>query len=111
MIRSANLSKEIVVKISNKIGTLAKISKLVSDHGINIVAVAGYGKAFPPGAEIMMVTDDNLRATDALKKGNFGSVAERDVVILELENRPGVLIQALAPENLQVGMVSSVNPS
>ncbi|MDD5596198.1 MAG: ACT domain-containing protein, partial [Candidatus Omnitrophica bacterium] len=65
MIKSANLAKEIVVTVVNKIGILADISKLVADHGINIEAVAGYADK-DNNAKIMLVTDDNLRVTDAL---------------------------------------------
>ena len=89
MIKSADLGKEIAVTIVNKIGVLADISRLLSETGINIEAVAGY--AIDKDAKIMLVTDDNLRSVDALKKAGYGSLKENEVIILELENEPGAL--------------------
>ncbi len=91
MIKSVKLGKEIVVTAGNKIGVLARITKLLGDHGINIVAVAGYAKEDKKNAEIMLVTDDHLRASDALKKEKLRSVKERAVVVLDLANKPGAL--------------------
>ena len=89
MLKSAQLGKEIVVTVMNKIGVLADMSKILADHGINIEAVAGY--AVNVDAIIMLVTDDNLRAMDALKKAGYKDIKEKTVIILELENKPGVL--------------------
>ncbi len=91
MVKSANLGKELVVVDTNKIGVLARISKILAEHGINIEAIAGYAKENKQDAEIMLVADDHLRASDALKKEKYKSVIEREVVIVELENKAGAL--------------------
>lgn len=89
MLKQAQLGKEIVVTVVNKSGVLADMSKLLAEHGINIEAVAGY--AIDKEARIMLVTDDNLRTGDALKKAGYNSLKENEVVIVELENKPGAL--------------------
>jgi hypothetical protein len=89
MIKQAQLGKEIVVTVVNKIGVLADISKLLAEHGINIRAVAGY--ALNNEARIMLVTDDNFHAAEALKKAGYKSLKENDVVLVALENNPGAL--------------------
>ncbi|MBM3250358.1 MAG: ACT domain-containing protein [Candidatus Omnitrophica bacterium] len=89
MLKKAQLGKELSVTVVNKIGILSDISKIVSDHGINIVAVAGYAK--DSEAEIMLITGDNLRAGDALRKAGYKQVKEREVVVVELEDKPGAL--------------------
>jgi hypothetical protein len=89
MIKSAQLGKQIVVTVANKIGILAEMSKLVADHGINIEAVAGY--AANDEAKVMLVTADNLRVADALKKAGYNAIKEEEVVIIELENKAGAL--------------------
>jgi hypothetical protein len=89
MLKSARLGKELVVTVINKIGVLADISKLLADHGINIEAVAGY--AVDKEAKIILVTDDNLRSVDALKKAGYKNIKENEVVVVELENKPGAL--------------------
>ena len=90
MVKNAVLGKEIALRVANKIGVLAGVSKLIADHGVNIVAVAGYAVEGNNEAEIMMVTDDNLRAADALKKEGY-KPKEREVVVIELENKAGAL--------------------
>ena len=88
MIKSAKLDKELVLVVKNKAGVLADISKLLADHGINIEGVAGY--AVDGDAKLMFSVDDTLRAGDALKKKSY-SVKEDEVVLVELENKPGAL--------------------
>jgi hypothetical protein len=89
MLNAANLGKEIVVSVVNKIGVLADMSKILAEHGINIEAVAGY--ALGNEAKIMLVTGDNLRSSDALKKAGYKSIREEEAVIVELENKAGAL--------------------
>ena len=89
MIKKAELGKEIVVTVVNKIGILADMSKLFAEHGINIQALAGY--ALNNEAKIMVVTDDNLRAAEALNKAGYKSLKESEVVLVALENKPGAL--------------------
>ena len=89
MIKDAKLTKEISVECENKIGVLANISKLIADHDINIEGIAGYGQGGK--ANIMLVTDDNLRATDALKKAGYISVKESEVIMVDLENKTGAM--------------------
>lgn len=89
MIKSAQLGKEIAVIVVNKIGVLADISKILAEHGINIIGAAGY--AVDKEAKIMLACEDSLRATDALKKAGYKSLKENEVIIIELENKVGAL--------------------
>jgi hypothetical protein len=103
MIKNAQLAKEVVVTVSNKIGILADISKLIADHGINIDAVAGY--AAENEAKIMLVTQDNLRTVDALRKAAYKVIKEEEVVVVDLENKAGALknlTAALAAQNIDI---------
>ena len=89
MIKNAKMGKELVVTVPNKMGTMANISKILADHGINIEGVAGY--VMGNEAKIMIVADDILRAGEALKKAGFKAIETKEVVVLELENKPGAL--------------------
>jgi len=103
MLKSAELGKEILVTVMNRIGVLADMAKILADHGINILAVTGY--AVNNDANIMIVTDDNLRAVDALKKAGYKGTKENPVLILELENKAGALkniTAKLASENIDI---------
>ncbi|MDP2913291.1 MAG: ACT domain-containing protein [Candidatus Omnitrophota bacterium] len=89
MIKSLKKGKEIVVTAANKVGILATISKILADHAINIEGVAGY--AVNKEAKIMLVTNDTPRAKKALQEGGYKKIKENDVVVVELENKPGAL--------------------
>ena len=89
MIKDANLGKELIVKMPNKVGILANISKILADRGINIEGVAGY--AANNEASIMFVADDTLSAKEALHKGGYENIKENEVVVVDLENKPGAL--------------------
>lgn len=90
MLNSARLGMEISAKVANKIGALAGMTKVLADSGINIVAIVGY--ALPGNeAEIMLVTKDNPKAVEVLKKNNYTSLQEQEVLIVELENKTGAL--------------------
>jgi hypothetical protein len=83
------LGEEIVITTSNKVGILADISAMLSNEGVNIEAIVGYenGKS----AKVMLITNANLKIVDALRKKKYKSVKETEVVLVDLENKPGAL--------------------
>ncbi len=89
MIKNAEMGKELVLTVPNKMGTMSKVSKILADHGLNVEGVAGY--AAGNEAKIMIVADDLLRAQEALKKAGFGNMELKEVVVAELENKVGAL--------------------
>jgi len=106
MLKGAKLTKGIIVTVANKIGVLADMSKILADHGINIEAVKGYAENGK--AKIMLVTDDNLRSIDALKKSGYKSAVESEMIMLELENNPGALnniTAKLASEEIDIKFI------
>ncbi|MDD5436419.1 MAG: ACT domain-containing protein [Candidatus Omnitrophica bacterium] len=89
MIKNAEMGKELVLTVPNKMGTMTTVSKVLADHGINVEGIAGY--ATGNEARIMIVADDVLRAGEALEKAGFKAVEAKEVVVVELENKPGAL--------------------
>ena len=90
MIQSVKAGKEIVVTSKNKVGMLSSVSKALADHGINIIALSAQAAG---GVALMnFVVDDHLRAVDTLRKSRF-QVQENDVVLVYVEDKPGVLKQ------------------
>lgn len=103
MVTSAHPAQEIHITVINKIGVLADLSNILTECGINIEAVAGY--AVDKEAKIMLVTADNRRTIEVLKKANYTSVSEKEVIVAELANKPGVLKEvatSLARENIDI---------
>ena len=91
MLKKALLTKEISVTVVNKIGVLDIMAGYLADRGINIEAIAGYEMPGSNQATIMLVVDNTLRATEAIKERGFGSIEEHDVILVELDNKPGAL--------------------
>jgi len=91
MLKKALLTKEISVTVINKIGVLDIMAGYLADRGINIEAIAGYEMPGSNQATIMLVVDNALRAIEAIKERDFGSIEEHDVILVELDNKPGAL--------------------
>ena len=89
MIKNVNLGEEIVIATKNKVGLMADISTMLANKGVNIEAALGYesGKT----ARLMLVTNSNLTIVGELKRKKYKSVKETEVVIVEIENKPGAL--------------------
>ena len=103
MITAVNLGKEIAITIVNRVGILAEISDIISSHGINIEAIGAY--AFESSASVMIVTSENLRAVEALQAKGYKSAVEKEVLVVELENKPGALkdiTRKLASEQIDI---------
>jgi hypothetical protein len=60
----ARQGKELVLRTANDIDALAKLSKIIAEKGVNILAMS-----WEEGTEavLRLVTDDMLRTTDALR--------------------------------------------
>jgi hypothetical protein len=84
----ARPAKELVLRMTNAIGTLNTIAKTLSDKGIDILALT----AWVEGEQVVMrlVTDDTARALDALTAQKY-AVRQTDVVVTELPHKPGML--------------------
>lgn len=90
MIKRVSLGKEIVVLAKNEVGVLSKVASALADRGINMTALSAQAAG---GVALMNFTvDEHLRACDLLRKKKF-SVEENPVLILEVEDKPGVLRQ------------------
>lgn len=84
----ARQGKEVVVKVANRIGVLADLSRLVSQKGINILAASAWVEA--GNGIVHLVTDDNLRVMDVLRDKSYNP-REDDVVLMEAPHKPGLL--------------------
>lgn len=82
--------KEVVVRMKNDIGILFELSALVSQRGVNILAING--GVCGEDCLIRLVTDDNCQAVEVLAEHNF-ALHEESVVLVELPHEPGMLKQ------------------
>ena len=84
----AQRGKEVLVKISNRIGILADLAQIIADRGINLLAIDAY--ALADQAYVRLLTEDNLRAVDVLREHGYNP-HEEDVVLLTIPHKPGML--------------------
>lgn len=102
---TAHRDYQLTVRVVNEIGVLADLAKVIADHGINILAISGAGE--DGHGTISLVTDDNLRASDALKEHRYDPEQEA-VVVLDAEHKPGLLrriTETLAHEGIDIHKV------
>ena len=91
MITKITQSKELSVVVMNEVGALSRIMSFLVNHGINIETIAGYSNNVGDQGELIFVTDNNIAAVDQLVSNGYDNIRESDVLIVELENRPGTL--------------------
>jgi len=84
----AKQGKEVMVKMTNRIGVLADMAKILADRGVNLLAIDAYVLA--EQAFIRLVTEDNLRALDVLAEHGYRA-HEEDVILLTIPHKPGML--------------------
>lgn len=97
----AQIGKEIVVCSADEIGVLAKLAKALSERGINIQAMGAW---VDDGMGTMrLVTDDHLRASEALAEGF--ETSEATAILVDADHKPGILrsiCDTLAGERINV---------
>lgn len=81
-------AKEVIVRMANEIGALNRMAKVISDKGVDILAISAWVEG--PQAVIRLVTVDNLRVVDALRANKY-EVREADVLVTEVPHKPGML--------------------
>ena len=81
--------EEIVIKGPNRVGFLADVSEALGERGINIESIAAYGEG--ERAIIKLITNDITSTKHALAKFNDIELEEKDVFLVELDNKPGEL--------------------
>jgi hypothetical protein len=80
---------DLVIDIDNTPGALAQVADAISDAGVNIAAATCVG----PGerAELHILVPHAEAARHSLGISHLAVTREREVVVVEVEDRPGVL--------------------
>ncbi len=84
----AELGRQLMVRGNNEIGMLAKITRVISQADINLVALCAY--SIGNNVAVMFVTDDNNAAKRLLQAKGY-EVQEEEVIFLSIDNQPGAL--------------------
>ena len=97
---NAVVSNQLIITVNNKVGTLAEVTSVVSNVGINLIAVCAY--AVDNKGVIIFVTEDNNQAKKLLKDKNY-DVREEEVILISVDNKPGEL-QKVTEKIAQAGV-------
>jgi hypothetical protein len=83
------MAVDLVIDIENTPGALARVAAAISDAGVNIAAATCFG----PGAraELHILVKHAEAAKHALAISHVAVTGEREVVVVEVEDSPGVL--------------------
>jgi hypothetical protein len=103
---------DLVIDIENSPGALARVATAISDAGVNIAAATCIG----PGerAELHILVPHAEAAKHSLAISQLAVTREREVVVVDVEDRPGVLADltrkiAQAGVNLDLVYVATRN--
>jgi hypothetical protein len=80
---------DLAIDVQNTPGALAEVAAAISDAGVNIAAATCVG----PGerAELHILVPHAEAARHALAISHLAVTREREVVVVDVEDRPGVL--------------------
>jgi hypothetical protein len=106
------MAVDLVIDIENAPGALAGVAAAISDAGVNIAAATCVGQG--ERAELHILVPHAEAAKHALAISHVAVTREREVVVVEVEDRPGVLADltrkiAKAGVNLDLVYVATRN--
>ena len=93
-------TKEFVLTLDDRPGTLAKATDAIAKAGINIEGYCAVPSKDGKGI-FRVVTSDPATTRKALETAGFKVQEERDVAIIDAEDRPGFLAQIPSPARRQ----------
>jgi hypothetical protein len=83
------MAVDLVIDIENSPGSLAEVAAAISDAGVNIAAATCIGKG--DRAELHILVKHAEAARHSLAISHVAISREREVVVVDVEDRPGVL--------------------
>ena len=83
------MAYDLVIDIENTPGALAQVAAAISDAGVNIAAATCIGKG--DRAEMHILVPHPEAARHSLAISHLAVTREREVVVVDVEDRPGVL--------------------
>jgi hypothetical protein len=106
------MAVDLAIDIANSPGALAEVAAAISDAGVNIAAATCMGAG--ERAELHILVPHAEAARHALAISHVAVTREREVVVVEVEDHPGVLADltrkiAKAGVNLDLVYVATRN--
>jgi hypothetical protein len=83
------MAVDLVIDVENTPGALAQVAAAISDAGVNIAAATCVGGG--ERAELHILVKHAEAARHSLAISHLAVTREREVVVIDVEDRPGVL--------------------
>jgi hypothetical protein len=83
------MHKDLVIEVDNEPGALARVAAAVSDAGVNLAAATCFGNG--ERAQMHILVPHPEATKHALALSNLAVTRERDVVVVDVHDEPGVL--------------------
>src|SRR5690349_9622316 len=83
------MAVDLAIAIENTPGALARVAAAISDAGVNIASATCIGRG--ELAELHILVPHGGAAKHALAISHLAVTSEREVVVVDVEDRPGVL--------------------
>ena len=83
------MASDLVIRVPNEPGALAAVAAAVSDAGVNLAAATCTGAG--DTADLHILVKHAEAAKHALAISNLAITEEREVVVVEADDRPGAL--------------------
>ena len=104
-------TKEFALTLDDRPGTLAKVTDAIAKAGINIEGYCAVPSGKDGKGTFRVLTKDPASTRKALESAGFKVQEERDIALIDAEDRPGFLAQILrrlADNELNVGPTYSI---
>ena len=83
------MATDLGVTVEDRPGVLAELGAALGGAGVNIEGVSG--EAAGSGSVVHLLVADAASARSALEAAGFGAIEEREVLAVDIEDRPGVM--------------------
>ena len=83
------MATNLTITLEDRPGILAELGEALGGAGVNIDGFCGYGSGGT--GTLHLLVEDAQAARDALSAGGFDVAAEREVLVVVIEDRPGAL--------------------
>src|ERR1700740_576936 len=83
------MAYDLIIDVENTPGALAQVAAAISDAGVNIAAATCIGSG--ERAELHILVPHAVAARHLLAISHVAVTREREVVVVDVEDRPGVL--------------------
>ena len=88
-------------------GELARLGEILGAAGVNIAGLAAFTGEGRGVIHVLVADEATTRARQALRAGHMGVADEREVLVIDAENRPGTLgelARELAAANVNIDL-------